>query len=324
MKKNKTVTFLRFIAIILVVLGHSIIIYDNNWGYYSSNINCPLLVFIKHNINVIQMPLFFSISGFLFYNSKKETYKDMTIKKIKRLIIPYIFIAFIWVIPIRYIVHYSNYVNHSLAYNIVNNILLGKDNGHLWYLPTLFIIFLVFNLYKIKDRKNQLTKLSDIILFVAVLIISLLGNKLPTYIGKSAIYLLYFFIGYMINKYKIHEKVQKNTLLLIIYLIIQSLVVLFIKNISLYKILSCILPIIFIFITFSFNKIKENKIIEEISNNSYRIYLFHSPLTYFSYTYWPNINPLLMVFINFIVYGKVSFYITKLISKTKLKFIIGL
>ena len=66
-KKNFNITFLRFVAILVVMFGHSIIIYDPNWGYFTSTIKVDSLVYIKHIINIIQMPLYFCISGFVFY-----------------------------------------------------------------------------------------------------------------------------------------------------------------------------------------------------------------------------------------------------------------
>ena len=54
-------------AIVLVVFGHSIILYDTNWGFYTTNQTVVVLEILKHWINLIQMPLFFSLSGYLFF-----------------------------------------------------------------------------------------------------------------------------------------------------------------------------------------------------------------------------------------------------------------
>ncbi|MBR6949300.1 MAG: hypothetical protein IKH54_03845, partial [Bacilli bacterium] len=72
-----------------------------------------------------------------------------------------------------------------------------------------------------------------------------------------------------------------------------------------------------------FTKLGKLKIINNISNNSYGMYLFHSPLVYLTFKFLPNINPILMIIINFIVFGSISYLITYLIRKTKFKFIIG-
>lgn len=65
-KRIGFVTNIRALAIILVVFGHSIIIYSSAWGIYQSSNQVQLLNGIKSLINLVQMPLFISVSGFLF------------------------------------------------------------------------------------------------------------------------------------------------------------------------------------------------------------------------------------------------------------------
>ena len=64
---NSNIITLRAFAIIIVVLGHSIILYDPSWTWYVPGQECPFFAGLKKIINVIQMPLFFSLSGYLFY-----------------------------------------------------------------------------------------------------------------------------------------------------------------------------------------------------------------------------------------------------------------
>ena len=53
------------------------------------------------------------------------------------------------------------------------------------------------------------------------------------------------------------------------------------------------------------------------------IYLFHSPLVYISFTYWPNIAPMAMAAINLIGFGSVAYMLTNLIRATNMGWIIG-
>lgn len=131
--KNKIIN-LRFLAILLVVFGHSIIIYDPNWGIYKSVNSVPILQFIKELINIIQMPLFIFLSGFLFYYSISKINfdnKKFIINKIKRIIIPFIIFGILYLLPVRHILDYENFTKNSIIYNIFINIFLGKDSGHL-------------------------------------------------------------------------------------------------------------------------------------------------------------------------------------------------
>lgn len=75
-KKNQEhwIENIRAIAIIMVVFGHSIILYSSEWDLYSTIHEVIALDYIKRFINLIQMPLFFSLSGYCFrYTIKKET-----------------------------------------------------------------------------------------------------------------------------------------------------------------------------------------------------------------------------------------------------------
>ena len=64
--RNEAIEKLRAFAIVIVVIGHSIIIFDPNWGIYTTNNKCDFLYILKQIINIIQMPIFFAISIFSF------------------------------------------------------------------------------------------------------------------------------------------------------------------------------------------------------------------------------------------------------------------
>ena len=68
---------------------------------------------------------------------------------------------------------------------------------------------------------------------------------------------------------------------------------------------------------------KRNLILSRISRNSMGMYLFHSPLVYLAYCYLPNINPFLMLLINFLGFGTISYFVTGFIRRVNLGFIIG-
>lgn len=66
---NKKIVNIRAFAILIIVLGHSIILYSKSWGIYTTIIEVPLLNVLKDIINSFQLELFFALSGFLFYKS---------------------------------------------------------------------------------------------------------------------------------------------------------------------------------------------------------------------------------------------------------------
>ena len=142
-KWSNKISNIRTIALLLVVFGHSIIIYSSSWDLYSTVNDVFVLDSIKKIIDIIQMPLFFSISGFLFYFTHKKggSFVSLVKNKMKRLIIPYFMIGFTYMLPIRIVIGYKGYEGAS-AISIIEKFLKVEDVGHLWFLPALFFIFI--------------------------------------------------------------------------------------------------------------------------------------------------------------------------------------
>ena len=137
--RNYKIDILRVIAIILVVFGHSIILYSKDWGLYHSIYEVPVLDYLKRIINVVQMPLFFMLSGYLLNKEVKNKITLFLFKKTCRLLIPYILVGFFWLLPIRYLVGYSGYRGTFFLKRYFTDIILARNNGHLWFLISLFI-----------------------------------------------------------------------------------------------------------------------------------------------------------------------------------------
>lgn len=75
MEREYKIDNLRAIAILLVVLGHSIIIYDPNWGLISSEVECMPFMYLKKMINLVQMPLFFFIVRILLLLVQESSFQ---------------------------------------------------------------------------------------------------------------------------------------------------------------------------------------------------------------------------------------------------------
>lgn len=142
MEREYKIDNMRAIAILLVVLGHSIIIYDPNWGLITSDTECLPFFYLKQMINLIQMPLFFSISGYCFCLSKNQSFgKNLLLGKFKRILIPYFIVCILYMNPIKILLGVPGY---ELSLNMfARQVLLFTNNGHLWYLPSLFLMFIV-------------------------------------------------------------------------------------------------------------------------------------------------------------------------------------
>lgn len=187
--ENKQINNLRAIAIIMVVFGHSIIIYQNEWTLYLTNWRVPILNIMKHWLDLIQMPLFFSLSGFLFcYTYEKTNFIKLIKKKFNRLIIPFFSFSLLWMIPIRILINYPGYRGKTILDIIWNGVILGTDCGHLWFLPCLFLNFLLtFLLFKILKRVALSENIKNLIFFVLIYIVAIYFYLIPVFPGSEVI-----------------------------------------------------------------------------------------------------------------------------------------
>lgn len=83
MAKKIDIDICKGVAILLVILGHSFIVFPINlheipWCYYTGNW-----------IGSFHMPVFFLISGYLFSLSTKKGYRSLVSSRFKRIMIPY-------------------------------------------------------------------------------------------------------------------------------------------------------------------------------------------------------------------------------------------
>ena len=317
--ENFKITNIRSICIVLVVLAHLIIIYNGSWDIYKSNRTSSLFMILCNFIYIFHMPLFFSVSGFLAHNSYKKTSSTLSFikKKAIRLMIPFLIIGFLYMIPIRYLVKYPPFQAIS-PFKIVLNFLLGIDAGHLWFLPSLFIIFILHYIL-VKQCSSQR------LLTIIVVFLSIVGYFAPTYIGSALTNLIWFHLGYLINYQHLEKKKGGDYLLMLC--IIASLGVAFYalgyNCILLRYVAKYIASVAIILLIYSIIPNKKNKIMQFFALYSFGIYLFHSPLIYISFSFLPNIHPMLMLFINFVLFGSVAILLTKIIKKVGLKRVIG-
>lgn len=325
---NRSIVVLRFFAILSVVIGHSIIVFSGNWNYFHVLSSSLLLKVIKSFIDFYQMPVFIFISGYLLSYTGKishmngwEDEKQFLITKAKRLLLPFVMVAFCWIMPIRTLINFENINQYSIINRFFNNFILNKLSGNLWYLPTLFLIFVIFI---VLIDKCDLEKWGGIIL-----VVSIFSGLFPSafYLSKVAYYFLFFWIGYYFekNQGKILSNMTKMRIIMC-YIIVIFFALFNIHNIII-NILCGILSIFMFFYTAErLSRLASTKFVKLVDKNSYGIYLFHSTLIY-PILYCVNgkdINPYLLSIFLFIICLSVSLIVTMVLRKLKATaFIIG-
>lgn len=173
---------LKGVAIFLVVLGHSIIEYPIN---LHENYVCKV---IFTRLSFVHMPIFFIVSGFCF--SYKGNYGSYLLKKVKRLLVPYLAFGILDMIP-RFL--FPSLLNRprGLSESIESILLYG---GEYWFLYTLFLIFMIYPfIYKISSGK-------PILLFSTFVILYLINVFFPCKVSIFTLsrildYICYFSLG---------------------------------------------------------------------------------------------------------------------------------
>lgn len=196
---------LKGFGIIFVFLGHSFILKGIDLTKYSL-----WNKYIHDTIYSFHMPLFFFVAGFL--SNKNYDTKKFYISKMKRLVIPYIFINIVDCI-IRKI--FSSLVNTDRI--TIKEILLygGKTT---WFIYTLFWLFMLFPVIDkyIYQRKNTIYFILFLIL-INIFDFKLFNIKFFS-LDKILYYLIYFTIGYLLKDYyfKIKQKIMNKNFFIII------------------------------------------------------------------------------------------------------------
>lgn len=296
-KRIKEYDILRVLLVILVVIGHAgyYKIKTNGYGgidYAVDGSNTMIYKIFKNIVEFIycfHMPAFFSLSGALYFY-EKEKYKTVNVlikDKCFKLIKPFVLVSFLYVIPIKYLTGYFTEINFV---DIIKGQLFGFGNSHLWFLVSLFLIFIIVY---ILDKKVKNEKLKLVILFILNLI-SGIGNQ-NVFVVKTLENCVWFYVGYLFEERRIeyNKGLKKNSNEIILFVISVILFVIenTLPNIMIVKILKNIIKIVITILMVKLiydlafklkdnEKIVNNKYIKKLLNYSFEIYLYSDAINY--------------------------------------------
>lgn len=139
-KKINEISLLYTFGVLLTILGHS---HSGDWTTFP-----PQPVEFIYSFH---MPLFFCISGYLFAKSdslERNGFSKWIGDKSKRLLIPYFIISAISFIPKTFLE--KGNLNGIGLNELFQCFFAPRNNvwGHFWFLPVIFIFYLVFGLWK--------------------------------------------------------------------------------------------------------------------------------------------------------------------------------
>lgn len=210
-KRLEYIDIARGIAIILMILGH---VCKVGWK--------RTIIFSFH------MPLFIIISGMFF--KKEENIKEELIKLFRKLIIPYV-ITIITTELIKICIYNETidmvrvfqqiifaYSNKKTFFTEINSV------GVLWFIPFLSLCKILF--YAI----HKVAKEDDMLKGIICLLFTIIG----IYFSKTKLYLpwsfdivlaslIFYYIGYILKKYKVLEKILSNYKILICIVLLYAI-----------------------------------------------------------------------------------------------------
>lgn len=189
--------YMKTTAIVLVVLGHVTRMYTAQ-GILDIGIHPTLLRLLTSLIYSFHMPAFFAVSGAVYYINKVEKQKyqnkgTFILNKARRLMIPYLVFALLWVFPTMW---YMGFVESPVKY-FIDSYFFALNPRHLWFLIVLFEIFVVFCLFQKQIHNHRWLTL--IVLFLCWF----LADLMPVTLQLSNLfrYTIYFYVGYLFVPY---------------------------------------------------------------------------------------------------------------------------
>ena len=324
---------IKTILMLLIILYHSCVFWTGTWWDSDPAFPSQVLGSFAKWLNSFHIYAFALISGYIFaYKVLRGGYSEYGLflrNKAKRLLMPYVFVAFIWVTPI------SEYMfKWDIGY-LAKKYLLAIDPSQLWFLWMLFGVFvIVWPMRKVLLEKP----LTGWIIALGFYGIGLIGRRLiPNVfcIWTACQYVLFFFVGMRIRA---KEEKQERLIIeavpwycwIIVDLILFAVTMIVGRNSgtvwSLIAILlNLILHIVGAVMAWTSlqalaNKVnwEDSKACKTLSSYSMPMYLFHQQIIYFTII-WLNgkVNPWINAGVNFVAALIGSFLISSILMHWK-------
>ena len=210
-KRLEYIDVARGIAILLMIVGHVL------GGGWKRNI-----IFSFH------MPLFIIISGLFFKENEKFTL--MLKKSLKTLMIPFLVVIFLDTL-FKYFMNNQNlfeciidfFKRIIFSYSYGNKISYDSvaPLGVMWFVPFLFVIKIIFwGVNKIAKDNEILKFLLSILIMIFGYYLGVLGYWLPFSLDIAMFSIIFMYVGYVLKKYNLLEKILQDYKILFIILII--------------------------------------------------------------------------------------------------------
>lgn len=228
------------------------------------------LSWLYNLFGIIGVPLFFFISGYLFFKNT-DNFKKFMSKKTKQIIIPWIFIGTFCYLMVFYFKHNISFINYL-------KFIYGYGS-YLYFLSVLLILYLI----NFKFKNNNIFLYSTLIIGIISLVLNIIfGINSFSYINFCN-WIPYFTLGMIVSKNnKINDlfKFCKKNMLIFLIIFLVAFLYGFIKNIDInyWTFIGVIIIVSFWGMFFGIIYEKKLKINTFFGENSLAFYLIHMPI----------------------------------------------
>lgn len=323
----KKKAILSFIAVTLIVIIHNSATnqYSLPPGFFTQTTN-TLHTFLAYIIGSVAVPLFFFLSGAtLFRNYRQDLYFQKLKSRAKSILIPYL----LWnIVGLLFAIIYtftplSSYISGRELFspslqNILEGIFLYKYNFQFWFLYDLIIyIILTPIIYLLVKNKTVGTITCIFALFLPLFA--------PSLLGVNSYFTIFYVVGCFVGKHFLPLLTKPSTKLLQIISLITTPILLTLKALSIYNLLSLpivVSQILLLLLLFSVYYAADTFIIEikttpSFTKESFPLYITHS---YFiaiivKLIYLINPSSPVMLFLNEILSTIITICIVIFLSK---------
>ena len=316
---------LKGIGAMLVIIGHATRIFSTQsaFGY---DVNSKVIDGLCSIIYLFHMPLFFSISGGLFYrgirSGKYAHISSFVLSKAKRLMVPFAFTGAFIVYPTLI---YCGLEESNLGQYIVDGLILGNNARHLWYLPTVFELLLI-SCIMFKAVGNRLNKM-HIVFYLLLFVGGRVFSPSPYYLRQASYNSIFFLEGILLDGESCIIGFAKKNRIIILPFCFLIVATGSISDFILLRELICGLCGVvgtYLLANHLLKSPLSYRMFCYFSDHGMSLYLFHPMIIYLiAFLFRGRLNDYVLICIMFISAILLSLMIERLLQKTRLLILIG-
>lgn len=329
--KSAVYDLAKVVTTVLVVFAHAALMYTPD-GVYTPIVSSGLVAGMSQFIYAFHMAFFIFLSGCVYgYCLEQGKYQNSLAfirGKAKKLLIPYVAFGAAYVAPVILLLRLTN---QSYFEYVLEAILFSLNPRHLWYIFTLFWIF-VLTIPMNRILRAGTPRYAVMLAVSGILYVCERWMPHHFQLDSTMTYQLYFFLGVAFNGlYDRFDRTSAGLKLGVFacaFLVVLSIVfpgMIFLPR-MIRRMTGCAMMVILMWAVLRFFPgIAENRVYRLIRKNSFGIYLFHPMIIYwlFSRLYALDVMPMVLVLAVSAAALVLSIGGTELLRKLRLQILIG-